>query len=303
MRVLTTMAVAALAVVPVAGAASAQLDDSITILHGIPGITVDLVVDDEIVIAGFDAGDTQDFTPLAGRTLNNIEARESGGDRVVIGPIDSFDVPAEGNHSVVVHLDAVGEPTLTAFVNEDIPTDQGRGLLTVRHAAAAPPVGIEIDGAEVLSGVGNGEGQNIVLPAGEIVDSVVTAGGERIASMPTLQLEANTQLVVYVGGAVADDSLAFYLQVVAGGGVESLPTPSERQAPEQATPAEQPVEQGDGTPQPDVVNTGNSLVLRGHLAGPGAHALLLGALGIMLVAVGTTGATGRRRPDSSSRFA
>lgn len=286
-----------------AGTARAQLDDSVTILHGIPGITVDLVIDDEVVIAGFDAGDTQDFTPLAGMTLNDIEARRAGSDEVVIGPIDSFEVPGDGNNSVVIHLDEVGEPTITSFANESIPTDQGRGLLTVRHAAAAPQIAVLVDGQEVLSGIGNGTGDGVVLPAGEIVDAVVTVDGAPIASMPNLQLESNSQLIVYIGGNAADDDLEFYLQAVAGGEVSSVPTPSERQAQPDSDDETPPADDGvpapdDGTPQPDVVNTGNSRILQGSITPSGAPFAAFIGIGLLAMAGVAFGVRRRLTPTS-----
>lgn len=263
--------------------ATAQSQDSITILHGIPGVTVDLVVDGEVVIAGFDAGDTQDLTPLAGTTLQNIEARSAGGDEVVIGPIESYDVPDGGNASVVVHLDPSGTPTITSFFNDGGPTEQGRGLFTVRHAAAAPPVDVSVDDT-MLTGIGNGQEAGTVLPAGEIAGAWVTAGGERLAPLPTLLLEANTQLIVYVGGDASSGNLEFYQQVVSGGEIEETPEPAaaasgdttesddDEAAPQaddtagtQADDAEvsEPDESAasragdDGTPQAAMVNTGD----------------------------------------------
>ncbi len=241
-------AAAAALVIATGSVASAQSGDSITILHGIPGVTVDLVVDGELVIAGFDAGDTQDLTPLAGTTLKNIEAREAGGTAVVIGPIDSYDVPKDGNASVVVHLDEGGEPTITSFFNTGGPAEQGRGLLTVRHAASASAVEVAVGDDTLLSDISNGEEAGVVLPAGEITDAWVTVDGERVAALPTLILEANTQLIVYIGGSAAADDLEFYQQVVSAGEISSV-----------ATETAQVDSEDDGTPQPDVVNTGDAL--------------------------------------------
>lgn len=241
-------------VVAGASGASAQTDNAVTILHGIPGITVDLRVDGELVIAGFDAGDTQDFTPLAGTVLENIEAVRAGGDEVVIGPIDSFTVPDTGNTSVVVHLDNDGEPTITPFVNSSPPAEQGRGLFTVRHVADAEPVSVTVADEEVVSGVGNGQEGGVVLPAGEVADAWITAGGERIAAVPTLSLEANTQLIVYVGGSLEAGNLEFYLQQVAAEGISSVPTPMA-----DADASVQQADSDDGTPQPNEVNTGDAI--------------------------------------------
>ena len=99
-------AIAAVVIAP--GAAGAQDGPTITLLHGIPGATVDVAVDGEVVIPGFEPGDTQDLSSFAGQTLVNLEVRAAGTTDVVIGPVAEFAVPASGNWTVVAHLDADG---------------------------------------------------------------------------------------------------------------------------------------------------------------------------------------------------
>lgn len=309
----------------VSAAASAQAETAVTILHGIPGITVDLRVDGEVVIAGFDAGDTQDFTPLAGTELTNIEAVRAGGDEVVIGPIDSFTVPSEGNTSVVVHLDNSGSPTITPFTNSAPPSEQGRGLFTVRHVADASPVAVSIADESVITGIGNGQEGSVVLPAGEVSDAWITADGARIAAVPTLALEANSQLIVYVGGSLEAANLEFYLQQVSASGIESVATPMEQAEPEtddgEATRTEdgetaQQTDDGDdddgddvaggeaddGTPQPSEVNTGAAIdASSGNpvVLGAGVALLVLAAVALLArrrVLAGISSATGLVTP-------
>ena len=282
----------------VSAGVSAQTDTAVTILHGIPGITVDLRVDGEVVIAGFDAGDTQDFTPLAGTELTNIEAVRAGSDEVVIGPIDSFTVPDEGNTSVVVHLDNAGDPTITPFTNSAPPSEQGRGLFTVRHVADASPVAVSIADEVVIDAVGNGEEGGVVLPAGEVADAWITADGQRIAAVPTLALEANSQLIVYVGGSLEADNLAFYLQQVSASGIESVATPMAQAESDGDDGAVQQSDDdgdeaddgaaGDGTPQPSQVNTGDVI------DASSGNSVVLG-VGIALLVLASISVLARRR--------
>jgi hypothetical protein len=283
---LATLALAGAHALDDAHSARAQvdpMDDSVTILHAIPGVTVDLVIDGELVVPGFDAGDTQDLTPLAGMTINNIEARAAGGSEVVIGPIDSFDVPDSGSASVVVHLDAEGEPKLTTFFNQATPIEAGNGLLTVRHVAAAPPVSVSIDNQQALADIGNGEEGAVVLPAGMIDDAWITAGGRRVAAVPRLQLDEGSQLVVYIGGSLEQNDLAFYLQVISGSTINStVPTQADGQpapsvddaAAGGGTDAPAADASADGTPTPEVVNTGLPI----EIGGRSGFVLLLAAL-------------------------
>lgn len=304
-KLIGVVALAAVALVGAspAGAQIDPMDDSVTILHAIPGVTVDLVIDGELIVPGFDAGDTQDLTPLAGLTLKNIEARAAGGAEVVIGPIDTFDVPDSGSASVVVHLDPDGEPKLTTFFNQATPIEPGNGLLTVRHVAAAPAVSVSIDNQQVLADIGNGEEGVVVLPAGMIEDAWITAGGRRVAAVPRLQLEEGSQLVVYIGGSLEQNDLAFYQQVVSGSTINSaVPDASDGQAADagdEAPEAEDPAAEapaaedpdaeapaasdapadGDGTPVPEVVNTGIPIEIGGRNGLVLVLALLLFASG------------------------
>ncbi len=73
-RVLTAAGVVAIsALFP--GGVDAQSAPSISLMHGIPGATVDVVVDGEVVVPGFEPGTMQDISAFAGQTLTNVEVR------------------------------------------------------------------------------------------------------------------------------------------------------------------------------------------------------------------------------------
>ncbi len=136
-KFLTATALAgAAAIAAVPSGAGAQESATVSLMHGIPGVTVDVVVDGAVVIPGFEPGTMQDLSSFAGDTLSNVEVRGAGSDDVVIGPIESLPVPDSGNWTVVAHLGADGTPTLTPFQNDVSSIDDGQGRLTVRHAAA-----------------------------------------------------------------------------------------------------------------------------------------------------------------------
>ena len=99
-RVLALLTFALTALVTAPSAASAQESATVMLLHGIPGATVDVVVDGQVVIPDFEPGTMQDLSSFAGQTLSNVEVRAAGTDDVVIGPIDTLDVPASGNWTV-----------------------------------------------------------------------------------------------------------------------------------------------------------------------------------------------------------
>ncbi|MGB9346335.1 MAG: DUF4397 domain-containing protein [Ilumatobacteraceae bacterium] len=253
---------AALIAVP-AGASSAQEPVSIMLLHGIPGVTVDVAVDGAVVIPGFEPGDMQDLSSFAGQTLTNLEVRVAGTEDVAIGPVAEFAVPASGNWTVVAHLDAEGTPTLTPFENDTAAVADGSGRLTVVHVAAAPAVDVVLGDARPVENLSNGEAQSLELPAGEIAGAqIAPTGGDPIAPVPTVSVVSGENLTVYAVGSLADDTFTFNTQTIV---LESAGSSAA----------------GDGTPAPTAVNTGGEV-------GSTSNSLTLfaGALGLFALAGG-----------------
>ncbi len=237
-RVLAGIAAIA-AIVAAPGAANAQEDTQITLLHGIPGVAVDVAVDGEVLIPGFEPGSTQDLTAFAGQTLKNLEVRLAGTTTAAIGPVAEFAVPASGNWTVIAHLDADGTPTVTPFENNTAMTADGEGRLTVRHAAAAPAVDLVVGDARPIENAANGASAELELPAGEIAGAkLAPTGAEPIVDVPTVTLKAGTNLIVYAVGSLADDTFTFLTQEI-DLGMEAG--------------------SGDGTPAPTAVNTGSPI--------------------------------------------
>ena len=202
--------------------AGAQSSATVTLMHGIPGATVDVTVDGQVVVPGFEPGTMQDLSSFAGQTLENVEVRAAGTDDVVIGPIAELQVPASGNWTVLAHLDADGKPTLTPFENDTSALAVGQGRLTVRHTAAAPAVDIVLaDGSRPFTNLSNPNEAAADLPAGEISGAkVAPTGGDPIADVPTVTLAAGSNLVVYAVGSLDDNTFDFYTQEITGLGGE-----------------------------------------------------------------------------------
>ncbi|MEO5900912.1 MAG: DUF4397 domain-containing protein [Ilumatobacteraceae bacterium] len=198
-----------------AGAAPAA---TVSLMHGIPGAPVDVVVDGAVVIPGFQPGTMQDISQFAGQTLKNVEVRAAGTATVVIGPIPSLAVPASGNWTVIAHLDASGKPTLTPFENDTSSLAAGQGRLIVRHTAAAPAVDVVLaDGTRPFTNLINPREAAAALPAGAIAGAkLAPTGGAPIVDIPTVELKAGTDLIVYAVGSLADTTLTFYTQTIDG---------------------------------------------------------------------------------------
>jgi hypothetical protein len=223
-RFLAAAALAALAALGASADAGAADKPVVNLMHGIPGATVDVLVDGAVVVPGFAPGKMQDLSSFAGKTLKNVEVRAAGTTTVVIGPIAELAVPASGNWTVVAHLDAAGKPTLTPFENDIKALAAGRARLTVRHTAAAPAVDVVLgDGSRPFTNLANPKSIAADLAAGTISGAkVAPTGGDPIADVPSVALKAGTNLIVYAVGSLTDKTFTFYTQSIDGlGGAPS----------------------------------------------------------------------------------
>ncbi|MFP5487724.1 MAG: DUF4397 domain-containing protein [Acidimicrobiia bacterium] len=214
-RLLTiAAAVAAIAAAPsTAGAQSAT--PTISLIHGIPGTTVDLVVDGTVVLDGFAPGSIVDITSFAGRTLNNVEVVADDTGDTVIGPVATLDVPATGNWSLIAHLDAGGDATLSSFENNLADTEDDEARLTVRHTAEAPPVDLVLGDQRPVTNAANGASAELDLPSGDLTDaSIALSAGSPILDITGVTLAANTNTVVYVVGSGEADTLDLVVQII-----------------------------------------------------------------------------------------
>ncbi len=217
-----TALVGVVAALALPSGAGAQESATVSLMHGIPGAPVDVVVDGAVVIPGFEPGTMQDLSSFAGQTLTNVEVRAAGTDDVVIGPIESLPVPDAGNWTVVAHLDADGAPTLTPFENDTAPTAAGQGRLTVRHTAAAPAVDIVLaDASRPFTNLVNPNEAAADLPAGPITGAqIAPTGGDPLAPVPDVELPAGSNLIVYAVGSLEDGSFTVQTQSIDGLGGE-----------------------------------------------------------------------------------
>ncbi len=200
------------------GSAAAAPDATVSLMHGIPGATVDVVVDGAVVIPNFQPGTMQDISSFAGQTLKNVEVRAAGTTTVVIGPIPSLAVPDSGNWTVIAHLDASRKPTLTPFQNDTDALPAGQGRLIVRHTAAAPAVDIVLaDGSRPFTNLTNPKEASAELAAGRIAGAkLAPAGGAPILDIPAVDLKAGTDQIVDAVGSLADNTVTFYTQSIDG---------------------------------------------------------------------------------------
>lgn len=207
-------AVAAMSFLP--HTAAGQTAPDLVLVHALQGITADVAVDGTVIIPRFEPGSQADISTFAGQTLTNVTLTNVANGETLLGPVAALDIPASGSHDIVAHRKADGEITITPFENDvSDTTDDESARLTIRHTAVADAVDLVVDGERPVAGITNGQSRSFDLAAGQLVDAMLApAGGDAIAGIRTLDLEANTNTVVYVIGSVPDDTIDFVIHVV-----------------------------------------------------------------------------------------
>ncbi|QCU79066.1 DUF4397 domain-containing protein [Citricoccus sp. SGAir0253] len=190
----------------------------LSVLHGVPDTTVDVYVNGERTLDDFEPGDLAGPLELpAGDYEIAITAADAEDDsEPVIGPVD---VTLEGgmDYTAAAHLDAEGQPTATAFVNDTSSLEAGTGRLVVRHVAAAPAVDIWADGEVAVPGLENPDEKSLDLPAGTIEAAVSLAGeSDPVLGPADVQVTEGAATIVYAWGSAEDGSLALATQTVEG---------------------------------------------------------------------------------------
>lgn len=202
----------------IAPATAADSPAQLSVLHGVPGLTVDVYVNDELTLDDFEPGDLAGplELPAGTYTVAITAADAADASAPAIGPVD---LPLEGgmNYTAVAHLTEAGEPTATLFTNDIAQTAAGEGRLTVRHVAAAPAVDVLAGGSPVITSLTNPNEQVLNLPAGTVEASVAAAGTtDPVIGPAPVDVAEGVNTIVYAWGSLEDDNLDLAVQTVTG---------------------------------------------------------------------------------------
>jgi len=215
----TAGAVAIAAALTLAGPAqAAESDAQLSVLHGVPGLTVDVWVNGERTLDDFAPGTLAGplALPAGDYDLAITAADAADASAPVIGPV-KVTLAASGNYTAVANLDAEGKPTANFFTNDVSQIDPGKGKLTVRHTAAAPAVDILAGGAPVISGLANPNEKMLTLDPGTLSVAVAAAGTTAPVIGPAdVTVVEGTHTVVYAWGSLADNNLQLAVQNIEG---------------------------------------------------------------------------------------
>ncbi|WP_432056604.1 DUF4397 domain-containing protein [Streptomyces sp. bgisy022] len=189
----------------------------VSVFHGIPGLTVDVYANGDELLGDFEPGTVTDPQELDAGTYD-IKIFEAGqGPDGTPALEKKIEVPEGANATVAAHLNADGDPELTAFVNDVSKVDAGKSRVTVRHVAAAPAVDVRAGGEPVFTGLENPKEDTTVVDAGTVNADVVLAGTDTVAIGPAdLDLAEGTNTIVYAWGSAEDENLALKTQTLSG---------------------------------------------------------------------------------------
>lgn len=191
-------------------------DATLSVLHGVPGLTVDVWVDGELTLDDFEPGTLAGPLELDGGTYKiAITASDAtSADNPVIGPF-KVHLKDGRNYTAVAHLDASGDPTATLFKNSRSASPEGQGKLTVRHVAAAPAVDVLAGDTPVIEDLENPDQKILTLDAGTVSASVAAAGTtDPVIGPADIPVTEGKNTIVYAWGSLADGTLDVAVQVV-----------------------------------------------------------------------------------------
>ena len=200
----------------VAAPAQAAEDAKLSVLHAVPGLTVDVYVDGKRTLDNFKPGTLAGPLNLPAGTYEvAITAGDAEDDsKPAIGPID-LKLAGGQNYTAVAHLEEGGDPTATLFENDISKTEAGEGRLTVRHTAAAPAVDVLAGCDAVVSDLSNPDEEVLNLAAGTVSASVAAAGTTKPVIGPAdVTVAEGKNTIVYAWGSLEDDNLKLAVQTI-----------------------------------------------------------------------------------------
>jgi hypothetical protein len=202
----------------IGGPAQAADNAQVSILHGVPGATVDVYANGNALLKNFKPGTLTDpqSLPAGSYDLKVVKAGD-GADGDAVIKADNVKVPGGANITVVAHLNEDGDPSLTPFVNDVSKIPAGKARITVRHTAAAPAVDVRAGGDPVFTNLSNPNEKSAEVDAGTVKADVVLKGTDDVVIGPaSLNLAEGTSTIVYAWGSAEDDNLKLAVQTVKG---------------------------------------------------------------------------------------
>jgi hypothetical protein len=198
--------------------AQAASTATVSVLHAIPGATVDVYANGKLLLSKFKPGTLTDPQMLPASTYDlKVVKTGAGASGTAVVEAKGVKVPAGANITVAAHLSAAGKATLTPYVNDVSTIPAGKARLIVRHTAAAPAVDVRAGGKPVFTGLTNPRQVAAEVAAGTIKADVVLAGKSKPVIGPaSLTLREGQTTIVYAWGSAKSGNLKLAVQTITG---------------------------------------------------------------------------------------
>jgi len=180
----------------------------VSVLHGIPGVVVDVYANDTLLINDFTPGSLKKIRVPGGTYDLEIfpaDAPNSAGTAI----LQLTQAVENGkNYTVAAYLSATGSPSIQGFQNNigSLPkpknSKNAQGRITVRHLAAAPTVDIAVSGvvSTDLSPISNGESKQTTAKKGTYSVAALAGGVVALGPVP-LKVRQGWNVIAYAWGA------------------------------------------------------------------------------------------------------
>ena len=153
-----------------AASAAAPGNTTVTVVHGIPGVPVDVYVNGTDVLPNFTFGTVSPALSLPPGTYA-VAVKAAGTSTTLLSATETL--TSGENASIVANLDTHGSPTLNVFANPTTPAPPGDAWVLVRHTADAPGVDVYAGTTKVITDLTNPNSAGpLAVPAGTVPVSV-----------------------------------------------------------------------------------------------------------------------------------
>ena len=180
---------------------------SVSVVHGVPGLTVDVYVNDKVTLEDFKPGTVAGPLELPAGNYG-IDVRPAGAgpnsDPAISGGVTLL---SGRDYSIVAHLAENGDPTLTTYRNSLRSIRAGQARVAVHHTAEAPPVNVRAKQTVLIENLKNPQKRSVTVPADTYSINLAAAGASKTAVGPVhLTFEPRRLYLVYAIGSLADDT-------------------------------------------------------------------------------------------------
>ncbi|MEO5841610.1 MAG: DUF4397 domain-containing protein [Acidimicrobiales bacterium] len=188
---------------------------TVTLVHGVRGLVADIYLDGAVALQVFQPERTAGpLTVPAG--AHAVEVRAAGSPPTTPPLLSAtLNVPAGSRQSAVVHLNSTGQPALTVYPDDLSAIPAGQARVVLRHAAAAPPIEVQIDRQVVVAALTTNAPAEEQVAAGTHAVAVAS-GGRNLIPSNDVNFSAGSANFLYLVGSATDNSLVWLAQTVDG---------------------------------------------------------------------------------------